>query len=70
MKNPLKLTTRALVMGTVLAGGITLAQSFYSETQASAPIICTKLATLSGNWQCPAMSASTSCVCGSTGYGF
>ena len=35
MKNPKKSLVRTLMMGAALAGGLTLAQSFYNEAQAT-----------------------------------
>jgi hypothetical protein len=39
MKNTKKQVARALVLGTVLVGGVSLAQAFYNEAQASPPYL-------------------------------
>ncbi len=66
MKIASKNLVRTMLLGSVLAGGITLAQSFYSEAQSSAQY-CSKTILVSGGWICVAPSFSPSCSCGSSG---
>ncbi len=65
MKKSLKLTARALVMGTVLAGGVTLVQSFYTEVQASTQK-CAKVY-FPETWNCMGPASASNCTCGTTG---